>query len=213
MPYIVQLNDFLEVKYACYDTVLKQVALNIFQYQVTSLSAPGVTDQDCADALYGILEPGYEDILSPQSCPYGLKLQKIYPGGLTLGVFAFNAAKIGTFGTVPAPAQLSMVVTKQTGGAGRAKRGRFYMPLPPIEAIDSFGTPTNAYLTAMAPLLANLVAPQTITTLTSVAQLTPVLWHNASGTGTTLTSLRPNDKFGTQRRRGIYGRENAIPPF
>nr|CDL66644.1 unnamed protein product [uncultured bacterium] len=213
MATVLQLGDIVEVKLGCYDLALGQVTINVLHYYVGTVAALGVTDADFADDLQPAFRAAYRAVLSPQSTWHGVRVQKIWPLPVAMAWVDASNPSIGVFGSVPAPAQLSPVITKQTAGAGRSKRGRFYVGLPPIEAVNPDGTPDPAYNTALLPLANLLDDVWNVIELGGQAQLVSCIYNRDTHAVSQVLNRRINDKFGTQRRRGVYGRQNVIPPF
>lgn len=213
MAYRLVSGDIVEVKYFCYDLTLSQVSVNVCHYRVDNVIGGSVTDVDAANQIVAAVKNPFKDILNPQATFYGVTVQKIFPGALTFRVGDASGAGPGTNGGDPAPAQLSLVITKQTALAGRSKRGRLYVSFPPVDAIQADATPTLVY-DALAIALATVVLGTfNLTAGFDLADLTPIIWSRTALAGTPINNFRVNDKFGTQRRRGLYGQVNVIPPF
>jgi len=122
-----------------------------------------------------------------------------------------EAAEAGTAGGDPLPTQVSGIITIQTAFAGRKYRGRMYVPFPSEGMNDVTGKPSAAYLVLLANLANVMLAdPVTLTDGGNSIDLEPILWHRATNTFDVVTSARMNQKWATQKRRGIYGRPNPV---
>jgi len=172
-----------------------------------------VTDQEVCNALDTLLAPLYKPALSNTATYYGLRVKKIWPLPVFIPVTRHSHTGAGTGDSIPAPAQLSGIITKQTAGVGRSKRGRIYIPFPSTAYLDTDSTPTATYLTVLGAIAPALFAGDTIVGASGTANILPIIWGRVAHSMADVTASRVNDKFATQRRRGEYGRQNTIPPF
>ena len=92
------------------------------------------------------------------------------------------------------PNQLAVVCTLRTASAGRAFRGRFYLPAPSPTTLTSSGTMNNlAHAQFQTALEAAFAAGSLFGTY--------VVGHKASGTSTLVTGADVGNVLDTQRRR------------
>jgi hypothetical protein len=121
---------------------------------------------------------------------------------------------VGTAAGNPIPNQVSGIITKTTAFAGRANRGRTYVPFPAASFnLAPNDTPTAAYVALLDALGIVLFAPMALTLGADTVNVTPVLFHRRTGFNTPITNFRSRQLWATQRRRGNYGTANTLPPF
>ena len=111
------------------------------------------------------------------------------------------------------PTQVRGLISWKTALAGRAYRGRSYLPTPTVTFNTVDGGPTSTCLTAWAGFATFLQAP----VVTGGSTWVPGIYHRVPTavissifdqfTGATVSSF-----FATQRRSGRFGRPNN-PPF
>lgn len=206
------LNDVYEVKFFC--TLNNQLGINLRHYLCTIVTGVAATDQDFADNLSTFMGPLYKPLLTNSAQYYGLGVRRIKPLPATIPAFSALARGAGTAGLNPLPGQASGVVTLNTPFSGRANRGRAYIPFPCTNDADPLtGFCTAAYALRLSLAGVGLIFPRIVTASVGIgtATMEPVLYHRQLTTVTTLTAQRGNQKWGTQRRRGMYGRPNLLP--
>lgn len=140
----------------------------------------------------------------------------------------FLGAKASMVNVVPKPlsgialdgtagAAVSTVISTQTSGictlktalAGRKYRGRFYMPFPVADNVDTDGSPNAGYVADLDTLAGDIVTDITITPAGGSSEISPVIWHKATSTFTPVTGHTARKEWATQRRRGQFGRPNS----
>jgi hypothetical protein len=207
------LGDILEVKIFTYSAPLQQVGINITHYACTNVLGGSSTDAAAALAIDPIVAPLYKAVL-PQTCTYyGIQVTKIWPLPRLLAQGVNGSQGAGTRALLTAPGQLSLVATKNTGLAGRSKRGRLYVSFPGQTDIDVTAQATVAYQVKCQQLVNGIIATYVLGNLINGATIVPVLWNRTTHAAQGLLNGTVHLNFGTQRRRGEYGRPNAIPPF
>ncbi len=136
MPDPVAVNDILRIKTFCFQP--PQVGINIRFAIVTSVVGV-INTADVAAVYDGLVQGPYKALLSNPSTYVGVNCQRIFPGTPTFPAGTQVSAGVGTAGATALPAQVSGIITTQTGLAGRKFRGRSYIPFP--ATADSTGTP------------------------------------------------------------------------
>ncbi len=213
MAYALAVGDVLEVKLFCTAPAINQVSVNILYYQVQSVAIASATNVEAASWLSTAFSAPMKAILNNNANYFGLTLTRVLPLPRTTQLGVTDGAGAGSRSGDLAPAQLSMVLTKRSTKAGRQFRGRFYIPFPSQSDIETTRLPKAAYVADADTLGATLAATQVVVGGGGDATLIPVIYSKVGGTFTTIANSTGAAKFGTQRRRGEFGRPNAIPPF
>jgi len=208
----------------CYETAnTAQVAINT-TYWLAGVQTGGATftTEDFAEAFSGMMAPIYKDLMSSSASFSGVRCQVWRPKPIERAVVRTNEAGVGTRNVSLAPPQVAFVVTLLTAEA--KVRGRQYIPFPSNADMDVNGTPDAAYLVNAAVYAAAIRQPLAIVKGASTLPMAPVVF--SPQVPYTVTAEKPlvrnefwtliedattKDGFGTQRRRGFYGKIN--PPL
>lgn len=209
MPLAV--NDILEFKRYCF--LNNQVSVNTMHYRITAIT-PGTLIQDIVDAYDATEAPLVRPMLVVDATYRGVSGQKIRGATENLALSVANTG-VGTGGVVPLPSQTCGIVTKRSLQAGRSGRGRMYWPFPAtVDCDPATGQPVALYISGLdawatasiAITIGFLTVPgfgmRAVLKQSLVADYT--LWPE-------LASWTSQLKWATQRRRGAYGRLNALP--
>lgn len=185
-----------------------QVGINI-RYWRCSTNPGDLTLEDLAAELTGSLVPLYVVYLTTTCIVDATKVQIVGPGGMSDEVTTL----LGTAGAVTGqtlPRQACGIVTLTTGVGGRKNRGRFYLPFPTEGMNEGDGSPNAAGLSNMDALGAYYSQPLNVTVGDFTMILAPVIVHGgpAPDAPTPITGFIVRDKWGTQKRRGDYGKLN-----
>lgn len=212
-----QIGDILEVRTVCQCFDTTQISVNVMHYRMTSQGSSAPDLDEIAASFSNHFNAGYQ-LIMPASCTYrgtGVK-------NLTLPATEEHVSKAssgpGLASGTELPQQVSYVINFKTGLAGKGHRGRIYPGFVPTSHVNSSGNMSAAGITAIQLAASNI----------------PITWTAGSGgvTGTyVLIVLRRQAnklplpfptwdnvnlvtarlQFGTQRRRGDFGRQNAVP--
>lgn len=206
----VFLSDVLQAKFFCNNAI--QNGINVIGYQVTGLTAPGVTDLNCATRLSTLAGPLYQAYLNAASLYAGVKVQLIRPQIYPAQVSFANAGP-GLNVSEPLPPSIALLLSPRTGTAGRKGRGRCYLPFWNEDQNAGSGSPTAGAIAAGINFGAIMFAPITVTNGGSVATLTPVI---VSRTGILtqipVTSVLTRIQWATQRRRSLITKPDVLGP-
>lgn len=138
-------------------------------------------------------------------------------GKVTQSAVALDNLTVGLDATGALPTQASGIIQKSSGYAGRSMRGRVFWPFHTVGQIDGSGELQGATATGIAASMTNAfgtaTAPLTILGAGSLT-LVPVILHKVSAafplplSSVDVQSWVGIARFGTQKRRGDYGKHN-----
>lgn len=179
-----------------------QLAINVLHYRVEEVLGLPKDDQEIADAFSDHFGPVYGAYLSVDASFRGVIVQKINPLPVSIAVSSTSGQQAGVrvAGDL-LPPQVSGMITKQTGGAGRAKRGRIYMPFPGEDDVTD-SIPNAAYIAALSATLTSFVTFVLAGPLPNRTSFGPVIFHRANpGNPDPIATAVARPYFTTQRRR------------
>ncbi len=198
-----------------------QAAVNTIYYVCATSSGNPTTDLNVAQAMDQFFAAPYKLLIADTAEYRGVQASLVrVPPRATQQAFA-NAG-VGTGGAIGMPRQVSGLVKFNTVDAGRAFRGRLYIPFPAVAAAAADGQPSSAYLVNLAQLTAQFQSQNFFdndpTTPTGSINVVQVVKHSVPKGGTPpppapspIISWAPAEVFATQRRRGSFGRPNVSP--
>lgn len=209
MPTIITTNSIWRARVACY--LPNQASINVLHYIATASAGAGGTDTTFAAGLDSLLAPLMKAVLNEAAFYRGVSVQRIFPAPTTIPAIVTVNDGAGEVTGDLLPAQVCGVITKQTPYAGPQFRGRMYCPFPG-EADNTGNAPTAGYGARLDDIALALLDVIVAGAGGDTSDMTPCLYHRGDGSITLLTATRTNLLWGTQRRRGNYGRLNN-PPF
>jgi hypothetical protein len=201
------VNDIIEFK--IFSQAPSQVAINVRHYKITFEVGEGASLEAMAGNLAAALAPLYTPIMASNAVFAGVTARHIFPLPVRLETAIQGTATGGTAVGEALPKQVSGIITLGTGLAGRANRGRIYIPFPTEANNEANSTPDATYLQSLALIGLQLVLTRTVTVGVNTTDIAPVIWHRETLTSTPITMFIDRDKWATQRRRGDYGRPNV----
>jgi hypothetical protein len=219
MANVLTNGDLVRVRFWC--TAGDQAAVNTMYWRVVAHLGTPVTDLDFAINFDEIMGSFYKAMM-PSSVSYnGCEAGKVEVPALTMQI-ARGAAGAGTLGAIALPRQICSVVSFRTANSGRRYRGRVYLPFPPVGAAELDGTMTSAFAVLVAQWSAQWASINEVDapfgSPTGSLTITQVIPHflKKGEVGpelppTDVVATSPGELFGTQRRRGSYGRQNTSP--
>lgn len=188
-----------------------QAGLNILHYRVTAQTGPDPTLLSIANNLDGQFRASYVANLSATAQFRGVGVRKFRPVPISPETVSNVGPVNGGVAGDALPRQVSGIITLKTAFAGRAFRGRVYVPFPAESDNTSSFVPTNTYVLNLT-LIGNAIrSPGPIVSGPDSLTLALTIFHRRQGTNDLVTSIQSRTMWATQRRRGSYGRPNLIP--
>jgi hypothetical protein len=208
-------TSYYKVRTFCYS--LNQMSVNVRYFQVATVTGGTMTETQFITALGANFATVMKAAMTNNAEYIGSDVQNItgakpYP----IQVASLSGAGFGAAGANPLPTQVCGVLSLKTALTGRGYRGRSYIPFPDFSAVNTGSQlPTGAYETLVGNIgnvvtgaLAVVNGGVTVTVQWMLRHSKPVA---IAGTYTPIVGYVTPDAFGTQRRRGSYGRQNPIP--
>lgn len=188
-----------------------QCAINILHFSCTGQVGPGATLGDIAGLFASRIAARWKALIAAPATFRGVGCRLVWPTP-TIEVPDTADAGAGTAGTVGLPPQTCGIVSIRNGLPGRHGRGRMYLPFPAADDNMGNGIPSAGYAIRMALLVGTLLTPFTTGGGGASTTLAWSIYNKAAHTSALVTSQSLAAGWGTQRRRGFFGRPNP-PPF
>jgi hypothetical protein len=209
---MAELSDIYEIKFYCLQSISpQQLGLNVLHYKVLASLGTSPPEQDIADAFAGSSAAVYKALLSQDAEFYGVGIQKIFPLPKPVATFSANGRGAGTDAFSLMPTQVTGLLTWRTEFAGRAFRGRSYLPFPAKDASSGDEIPGAAYLANLFSWATAISAPLTVGGGGNTRRFELGIWQRHSSAWVAVHDFLVRRKWATQRRRGDYGRINTVP--
>lgn len=207
-----------KVQVVCYCSALGQIGINTTYWMSRDTSGAGASALQVAIGLDSALNARYKELMGVEAAYRGVSCQILGPTPLVPSNAILNDG-FGTSGENLLPGQCSYVLSWHTALAGRHNRGRIYPPFPFVTACDANGKMTAAaavLLEALASAYTNdytfgIGGDTSDIHLTVRARTAPPPPAPVDIRYNFVTTHVSNQRFGTQRRRGQYGRLNPLP--
>lgn len=202
------LNDILEAKMFS-GLQPGQLFINVQHYRVIAVAGSSTDLATLMSTLDNNWSAALKGLMNTTFTYFGSAWKRINPAGPSFEWIIFNAGAGTLASGDPLPKQVAAVVTKLTAGTGRAARGRLY--LGGFGEADNTGSaPDPATITAINTAI-SIITVDTATGGANAVTVRPVIYHRASNSTTDITGIRCRSIWGTQKRRGDYGRVNRLP--
>jgi len=188
-----------------------QVAFNVYHYRVEVEVGLGVSASAVAATADATFQAAMRQLLSNEATYSGCIAQKIFPTPMGMPAMASGGGGVGLVVGDALPKQVAGIIAKITAFAGRAFRGRAFVPFPSEADNDNASRPTADYCSRLAILGGIVKGTLLVIDGLNNAGLTPQILHRASMTVTPIVDAFDRKFWATQRRRGDFGRINTMP--
>lgn len=204
------LNQYVEIK--AYTYLDNQLGINVHYGYLDAMTAGPVASAAGTNAISTYMAGLLKPIITSAALYLGVSVRQSGGGiaGPWATVWSKTAQGYGTGGADPLPKQATGLFTKITPIGGRSGRGRTYVPFPSTTDCEPDGNPTAAYIVKLNSYATAVSNVRPIPGLFDI-RFGLMRW-NTLASFKAVTDYSSRDRFATQRRRGDYGRVNAIPP-
>ncbi len=188
-----------------------QIAVNVLHYVREPGVGPAVTSVDYAGVVNSVLSSLYAAVM-PTSAEYrGVGVQLLPVGGIT-PVEYYPAPNPGIVAGESLPKQVSGVIALRSTVGGRSGRGRVYVGFPSEADNESAGKPSVSYVQRLQALADALNSPLTVPDINGTGQVFSLhVYSRLLAFLADVTQVVARDRWGTQRRRGDFGKINTSP--
>jgi hypothetical protein len=185
-----------------------QLGLMVLNFKCIVATGPGITDVDLAPVLAGNLAGPLKALLSGNAEYLGLSVRNMAAVPAIQSTVSVTGAGAGSAGTAPLPPQTAAILSWKTGLIGRRNKGRNYVPFPDEADNPASHIPGPGYITRANTLIAAILATQTVTVTGTTVSLVLCITDKVGLLGTNVTRGQLQPGWGTQKRRGDFGRFN-----
>lgn len=206
MPYNIVVGDILRC--SIYNHAVNQIGINNVHYLCTGTTGLGSDIDEAAHDLYDLYQPVYSDLCSTASYFLGIKLatRNVTPTPRA-GLWEAAVANAGGAGIIPS--QVAGVLSLYTDFAGRAGRGRLYTPFVAPGSVTTGDLPTAAYRGFLGDLGNAVIGGITVGGGGNTSDLIACIVNKDVTHAWDIITHFANNRFGTIRKRGQYGKANA----
>lgn len=184
-----------------------QQGLNIRYWRISAVAGAGLDEGEVANALFLDVFDAYCDLMTTHAEFLGVSVRDVTdPSGLA-AVASTSDPEPGTVAGDPLPPQCCGLIKLRTKLAGRANRGRLYVPFPGETDSTVDHVPSDPYLVRLLVLSTYMTAQHTWGAAGDTVTGIPVIRH-ADATTTDINGANLRRGWATQRRRGFFGAGN-----
>jgi hypothetical protein len=214
----IEGGDILKFSLWCSDS--EQASVNTFYYAVTNIGVGGPPlDDEAALDFDTAVQASIKALISNTATYRGSQCQIVSRPPFRIPQPSVVNAGVGTAGAIGMARQTAGLISWYTDFPGPSGRGRTYVPFPSTSDDAGLGLPTNGYITKLENFKDALVDLTNITGAGGTSATVAIALAHYSLPRTaeqvpTVTFLRSHisrGKWATQKRRGSYGRSNAVP--
>lgn len=213
MAFDIAVGDYLEVRLWCWEEDLEQAAVNTIRYFVRAMTGGAEVGSGLMAVEFSeYYADKYKDVLAPTARFAGVGIQD-FPARMYMVEYSNADAGLGTLTGDVLPGQVSGLIGLRTNYAKPRGRGRLFIPFPPESANDEFGKPAGTYLTNLQTL-GNLMTSNMSLVVGGVTVVMDSIITNATNTRVPMqpiTEAIAEAAWGSQHRRGYFGKRNQLP--
>lgn len=196
------VNDVIETKIHC--TTPGENAINVLHYKVNAVVGPPVADSLWCNAFFVRIQVELTACMANEATFSQVTMQKVLPLPVGAPAFSTSLPIIGSEASDLLPRQVCGMITKRSVLAGRANRGRMYVPYPGEFESNPDGNPTPSYVAKLDTLANRLFVPITLVSGPSSIDILPVILNRLPGTTVGIVGWTPRSRWATQRRRNAF---------
>lgn len=203
-------GEDIEVTIYCDDS--EQIGINVVHYEVASFTGTP-TYETLATAFSAQVAAVYIPWLNDTASYAGLKIRKILTLLPPMPWFSTQGTALGSGGD-SLPRQLSGLIRKRINAQGPKGRGRFYASFPgaDMHLLGNVSAAGIAQLGLIEDVFFNQATNLSVSNGGGATVLTPMMLNRTPAPSfSPLHVTSVSGEFATQRRRGFFGRPNALP--
>jgi len=208
VAYNVQPGDIVQITNYC--QAGDQVAVNVFNYLVSSITGGGPDLAACAGTFGDVVKDFYRACMGATASWLGTKASVYGANPQPMPGFYANHG-VGTGSGDLLPRATCGLIQWQTDYTGKSYRGRTYVPFPCEGLSGSDGEPTAGYLTAIDNLASAIITLNEFVSEFATATIALIINSRHLNTFSAVRTASFPQKWATQHRRGDYGRIFVSP--
>lgn len=218
---ITQYGGFVEaadkIRVSLYTYLNGQLGMMDFSFDCTGQTGSGALAGEVAGAFQTLVATSLAPMVTTQALLLGTKVS-FYPPSNTKGSGIATDTRTGSAGSQPLPTQVRGLIAWTTQNAGRAFRGRSFVPFPDVTLLHATSShPTAAYGVLMLAFAAAVFSFTGAIGAGGNSTLVLGIFHRKAGksgvpvarTITPILNWFGSARWGTQRRSGDRGRINS----
>ena len=206
------VNDVWQSTVACYAN--GQVSLNRYLWLAAAQAGGGGTDAQLAVDLDTLLAPLYKACMAATATYYGVKVSRYVLPPVARPQISNAFIGVGTAGAEAFPTAVCGLMKKTSYAWGKKGQGRTYIPFPSTTLADTNGEPSAGYEVNVGAIATALLTLNPVGVGGNTTELLWVLPDVKFHPGTAIiVSSVAEAKWGTQHKRGDFGKLNQIPPW
>lgn len=190
-----------------------QASVNVLYYLATAVAGTPLPEDVVADYWAARFMSPMASVLSEEAAYRGVVMVIEDVAHQPRGPYFSASPMDGAITGELLPKQTCGIITKRTGFPGARNRGRMYLPFPGEASNEADSRPSLAYQVAAQDIGLLLSVPSVQNDLIIGGEVTwvPQIKGFVPLGAVEVTDYAVRPRWGTQRRRGDYGRANVSP--